>query len=110
MPVTVKQPTDIKVQEYTGLTSGNGVIIGIPSNANAVSCEYIPTAAGTATVKYSLNPNAPTDFTNFSSSAKGAQTATGGEQGYDSVRWIGLDPASGTWTFRVSYKQNGFGA
>lgn len=110
MAVVVNNAADSRCQEFTGLTSGNGQIVGIPSNACDVTCEYIPTAAGTATVKMSLNPSKPTDFTNFSPSSKGAQTATGAEQYPGSIRWLGLDPSSGTWTFRVSYKLNGFGA
>jgi hypothetical protein len=31
-------------------------------------------------------------------------TATGGQEIQSGVRWIGLDPASGTWTLRVAFK------
>jgi hypothetical protein len=89
---------------YTGLTSGNGRIVAIPDRARNISVTYVPTSAGTASIKYGVQAETPTDFTDMPKTSAGDFTATGGQEIQTGARWVGLDPASGTWTLRVSYK------
>ncbi len=92
------------VLEYTGLTTGNGRIVAVTDQARQIVVTYIPTAAGTASIKYGVRAETPADFTDMPKTSIGDFTATGGQEIQSGVRWIGLDPASGTWTLRVSFK------
>jgi len=92
------------VLEYTGLTTGNGRIVAVPDQARQVMLTYFPTAAGTASIKYCVMAPTPTDFTNMPKTSVGDFTALGGQDISSGVRWVGLDPASGTWTLRISFK------
>jgi hypothetical protein len=105
MPVTVdvNQPNYTTLR-YAGLTSGNGQIVAVPDRARDIVVTYIPTSAGTASVKYSAVATTPTDFTNMPKTSIGDVTVTGGQEIQSGVRWIGLDPASGTWTLNVAFK------
>ena len=105
MPVTVdlNLPNNTTL-EYAGLTSGNGQIVAVPDRARDIVVTYVPTSAGTASVKYGVRASTPTDFTDMPTTILGSFTTTGGQEIQSGVRWIGLDPASGTWTFRVAYK------
>jgi hypothetical protein len=91
-------------REYTGLTSSNGQIVAVPDRARDIAVTYVPTAAGTASIKYGVRAETPTNFTDMPKTSIGDFSATGGQEIQPGVRWIGLDPASGTWTLRVSYK------
>ena len=105
MPVTVDlNARNYTTLEYTGLTSGNGQIVAVPDRARESVVTYTPTSAGTASIKYGARATTPTDFTNMPKTSIGDFTATGGQEIQSGVRWIGLDPASGTWDFRVAYK------
>lgn len=107
MPVTVDANTIRNSSEtYTGLTSGNGQIIKVPSNVAQIVVSYYPTSAGTASMKFSASPTTPTDFTNFPKTFDGDFTDARGQEIQSAVQWIGLDPASGTWTLNVSYRMN----
>jgi hypothetical protein len=105
MPVTVDlNPPNNTTLEYAGLTSGNGQIVAVPDRARSVFVTYTPTSAGTASIKVGNTAGRPTDFTNMPKTVAGDVTATGYQDLPVGVRWIGLDPASGTWTMSVSYK------
>jgi hypothetical protein len=102
MAVTIEENnTNNETLEFTGLTSGNGQIVDIPNHCRVIGVYYTPTSAGTASVKYAMFKTAPTDFTNMPKTAIGDVTATGGQEITGAVRWVGLDPASGTWDFTV---------
>jgi hypothetical protein len=105
MPVTV-DPNNIRNESetFTGLTAGNGQILKVPTNVCQVVVSYFPTAAGSAAIKYTAAPNTPTDFTNMPTTFDGEFVAAGGQEIQGAVRWIGLDPVSGTWTLNVSYR------
>jgi hypothetical protein len=114
MPVAVtnigaiNRSTNI-VREAVGLTSGSGQIFSVPKNCVGMVVETIPTSAGTATFKVSVNPDTPaegSEFTNFSSTAIGAMTATLVQELPGGLEWVGLEPASGTWTLRVRFLVN----
>ena len=92
------------VTEFAGLTSGNGRIVNVPDNCVGILVSAFPTSAGTASVKASLSPTTPTDFTNFGTTAVGAVTAATVQELPGGLKWVGLDPASGTWTFRVRFQ------
>lgn len=104
MPVNVQKGQVEQTKEYAGLTAGNGAIIRVPSGAKDVAVEYFPTAAGTAALKLSLGAAIPTDFTGFMKAPAGDVTAATMHRVSAGVQWVGLDPASGTWTLRVSFK------
>lgn len=91
-------------REYTGLTSGNGQIVAVPDQARQVVVTYIPTSPGTASMKYGVRAETPANFTDMPKTSIGDFAVAGGQEIQSGVRWIGLDPASGTWTLRVSFK------
>ena len=105
MPVTVdvNQP-NYTTLSYAGLTSGNGQIVAVPDRAREIVVTYIPISDGTASIKFSADAATPTDFTNMPKTSIGDFTATSGQEIQSGVRWIGLDPASGTWTLNVAFK------
>ena len=102
MPITANKGITQDQVELTGLTNGNGGFVRMPAWAREAVVEYLPTAAGAATLKYTLNPATPTDFTGFLTSEKGAVTAQT-IHGLRVTNWVGLEPASGTWTLRVRF-------
>ena len=105
MPVTVDlNLPNYTTLEYAGLTTGNGQIVAVPDRAREIVVTYLPTSAGTASIKYAARAATPTDFTDMPKTSIGDFTANGGQEIQSGVRWIGLDPASGTWTLRVAYK------
>ncbi len=102
-------PTDLNINqyktlEYTGLTAGNGQIVAVPDRATDIVLTYIPTSAGVASIKYAVRAETPADFTDMPKTILGDFSTTGGQEVQAGVRWVGLDPASGTWTLRVSFK------
>jgi hypothetical protein len=78
--------------------------VAVPNTARQIVVTYTPTSAGTASIKYSALADTQTSFTDMPKTSIGDFTATGGQEIQSGVRWIGLDPASGTWTLRVSFK------
>ena len=105
MPVTVDlNQEDYTTLTYAGLTSGNGQIVAVPQRAREIVVTYTPTSAGTASIKFGATASTPSDFTNMPKTNLGDFSATGGQDIQSGVRWIGLDPASGTWTLNVSFK------
>lgn len=102
MAVTVEtNTTNNQTLEFTGLESGSGQIVAVPDHCRVVGVYYTPTSAGTAAVKYGMSKEAPTAFTDMVKTDVGDVTATGGQEITGAVRWVGLDPASGTWDFTV---------
>ena len=79
-----------------GITTGNEHIWKV-SNGNVVTISGVLQAAGSATVKYSLQESEPTDFTDFATSEVGSHTTTFAEVASIGVKWIGIDVSSGTW-------------
>jgi hypothetical protein len=105
MPVNVElNGLNSKTLKFEGLTSGNGVIVRVPELCRDMAVSYIPTSAGTGSVKVSVDGETPTDFTDFSKTSLGDVTATSAQEIQSGVRWVGFDPASGTWTFNVSFR------
>jgi len=94
------------VHEEADLTSGNGHIFSVPENCVGMIVEAIPTVAGAATLKVSLNDGTVTDFTNFAPTSVGSMSATTVQFVEGGIKHVGLDPASGTWTMRVKFQVN----
>lgn len=105
MPATLDfdNPLSNQTLVKTGMTLGNGHIFEVPDNAVAIMLTLQPTSAGSATVKFSLDEAEPTDFTGFIPVAYGAVTAATAFELPGGLRWVGVDPASGTWTSRVRF-------
>ncbi len=105
MPETIDlNLAEYTTREYTGLTATNGQIVAVPDRAREIMVTYTPTAAGTASIKYDVRAGTPTNFTGMPKTSAGDFTAIGGQEIPPGVRWIGLDPASGTWTLSVAFK------
>lgn len=101
---TETNTTNNQTLEYTGLTSGSGQIVYVPDHCRVVGVWYNPTSAGTASVKFGMAKGTQTDFSNMVKTDVGDVTAAGGQEVTGAVRWIGLDPASGTWDFTVVFR------
>ena len=84
-----------------GITTGNEHIWAVGSG-NVVTISGVLQAAGSVTVKYSLQENEPTDFTDFTTSEVGSHSATFAEVASIGVKWIGIDVASGTWDIDIT--------
>jgi hypothetical protein len=95
--------TNAELHEFEGLTLNNGAIVRMPSWAKEATVEYIPTAAGTGAVEYTLNDTPPSNMTGFLKTNFGDVSAAG-SQVLSKVSYIAFEPASGTWTFRVLFK------
>lgn len=95
--------TNAGLHNFTGLTLGNGVVVKFPDWAEQATVEYIPTAAGTGSVQYTLLGDAPSDATGFQKTSFGDLTASGG-QVLSKCSYIAFVPASGTWDFRVLFQ------
>lgn len=103
-PIVNVNRSNNPVHVATDLVSGDGQIFSVPKNCVGMIVEAIPTSAGTATLKVSLNDGTVTDFTNFSATSVGAMTAATVQEIAGGIKQIGLEPASGTWTLRVQFK------
>jgi hypothetical protein len=103
MPIAYKSNHE-GIQEYPGLTSGNGVAVSAPPWANETTVEYIPTSAGTASLKVSLFPSGNADAAEFLKTNVGDVTAHG-MQVVGKVTWLAFIPESGTWTARFLFKR-----
>lgn len=96
--------TNAGLHKFTGLTTGNGAVVKFPDWAERATVEYIPTAAGTGSVQYTLLDTPPADPPAFQKTNFGDVTASGG-QVLEKCSYIAFVPASGTWDFRVLFQE-----
>lgn len=103
MAITVNTDILSSYRSDAGQADGNEVIYNLNCN-RSTTIEVVFTAGGSGTLKSSVSPIIPADFTNFTPDSAGAITQSTMWNLAAGIQWIGFDLTSGTTT--VNVRQN----